>query len=258
MRALSAVLLAFLGCTALGASAVSAQALDLSKIDRTIRKEPAYQTKPKYCLLVFGPEAKTRVWLVLDGKVLYVDRNGDGDLTAPGKRVDNGSKDKKSLYFWGGNITAADGKTRYDDLRLYWISEEKFAIWICVNLGWKRDGPRPHPLEQGVEPFRRPSPRCELRFADRPQDAPIVHFDGPLTFELADDKRVLVRGANPSPLEVMLGTPGVGRGAFAAFTFWPTDTPALAEIAFPNRDPAGKPIVIQVPLKAGWLEAQKF
>ena len=49
-----------------------AGAADLTKVDRRIRKEPAYESKPKYCLLVFGPEAKHRVWLVLDGDVLYV------------------------------------------------------------------------------------------------------------------------------------------------------------------------------------------
>src|SRR5262245_57992670 len=69
-------------------SSAQISAVDLSKIDRTIAKEPAYQTKtPKYCLLVFGSEAKLRAWLVLDGNVMYVDRNGDGDLTGPGKRV---------------------------------------------------------------------------------------------------------------------------------------------------------------------------
>jgi hypothetical protein len=40
-----------------------AMAADLSKIDRTLAKEPKYQSKAKYCLLVFGPQAKTRVWL---------------------------------------------------------------------------------------------------------------------------------------------------------------------------------------------------
>jgi hypothetical protein len=44
-----------------------AVAEDLDKIDRTIRKQPIYASKdPKYCLLVFGPKADTRVWLVLD------------------------------------------------------------------------------------------------------------------------------------------------------------------------------------------------
>src|SRR5438067_1165710 len=64
-----------------------ASAADLSKIDRSITREPAYKGKPKYCLLVFGPEAKTKVWLVLDGDTLYVDRNGNGDLTENGERV---------------------------------------------------------------------------------------------------------------------------------------------------------------------------
>src|SRR5262245_65651509 len=57
-----------------GVAAAGDRATDLTKIDRTIAKEPAYKSKPKYCLLVFGPEAKMRVWLVLDGDVLYVDR----------------------------------------------------------------------------------------------------------------------------------------------------------------------------------------
>src|SRR5437588_1748457 len=65
-----------------------ARATDLKKLNRGIVKEPAYVTKqPKYCLLVFGPQATTRVWLVADGDFLYVDRNGNGDLTEPGERV---------------------------------------------------------------------------------------------------------------------------------------------------------------------------
>src|SRR5260370_28421990 len=61
---------------------------DQVKIDRSIGKEPVYKSKaPKYGLLVFGPEAKDRVWLVLDGDTLYVDRNGNGDLTDPGEKI---------------------------------------------------------------------------------------------------------------------------------------------------------------------------
>src|SRR5260221_55230 len=62
-------------------------AADLAKVDRTIIREPAYQSTPKYCLMVFGPEARTRVWLVQDGDTLYVDRNGNGDLTDAGEKV---------------------------------------------------------------------------------------------------------------------------------------------------------------------------
>src|SRR5687768_5001074 len=65
-----------------------ASAADLASVDRTIKKEPAYQSKsPRYALLVFGPEARDRVWLVHDGDTLYVDRNGDGDLTDDEEKV---------------------------------------------------------------------------------------------------------------------------------------------------------------------------
>jgi hypothetical protein len=51
-------------------------------------KEPAYRHEPRYALLVFGPDCEQRVWMVLDGTTLYVDRNGNGDLTEPNERVE--------------------------------------------------------------------------------------------------------------------------------------------------------------------------
>jgi len=50
----------------------SAEAVDLRKIDRSIRKEPVYESKdPRYCLLAFGAEANVLVWLVFDGDMGY-------------------------------------------------------------------------------------------------------------------------------------------------------------------------------------------
>src|SRR5262249_24705247 len=89
-------------------AAETGRAADLAKIDRTIGKEPAYQNKPGYCLLVFGPEAKTRVWLVKDGAVVYLDRNGNGDLTEEGERL--GASPGASA----GTITDSTGKTKYE------------------------------------------------------------------------------------------------------------------------------------------------
>ena len=78
-RLVSAVLVAIIGSPIFAA--------DLSTIDRTIVKEPVYSGQPRYCLLVFGPKATKRTWLVHDGQTLYVDRNGNGDLTDPGEKV---------------------------------------------------------------------------------------------------------------------------------------------------------------------------
>src|SRR5262249_25477630 len=107
------------------------RAADLAMVDRSIRKEPAYQTKaPKYCLLVFGPEAKTRVWLVLDGDTLYVDRNGNGDLTEKGKKVaaNKGARAKDAdgnLTFEAGEIH--DGKQTHKGLSLSVLKLEPYA-----------------------------------------------------------------------------------------------------------------------------------
>src|SRR5215470_17357354 len=91
-----------------GSTAVTACGADLTKIDRTIAKEPAYKGKPKYCLLVFGPDAKTRVWLVLDGDVLYVDRNGNGDLTDKGETVREKRVDDQASQFPAGELPSPD------------------------------------------------------------------------------------------------------------------------------------------------------
>jgi hypothetical protein len=74
-------------CAAVLAAAGRAEAVDYDKVERRLVKEPAYQTKnPRYALFLFGPEARLHVWVVLDGETLYVDRNGDGDLTAENER----------------------------------------------------------------------------------------------------------------------------------------------------------------------------
>src|SRR5687767_13811826 len=73
---------------AFAGGAASAAPPDLTGIRRAVDKEPAYESKaPRYCLLAIGPEAGFRVWLVLDGELLYVDRNGNGDLTEEGERL---------------------------------------------------------------------------------------------------------------------------------------------------------------------------
>src|SRR6516164_6560345 len=91
-----------------GNTAVTTWRADLTKIDRTIAKEPAYKSKPKYGLLVFGPEAKSRVWLVLDGDVLYVDKNGNGDLTEKDERIKQVSLPEKGHGFPIGDLSLPD------------------------------------------------------------------------------------------------------------------------------------------------------
>jgi hypothetical protein len=133
MRSLAAVMI-FVAC------AGTARAANLSKIDRSIRKEPAYQSKsPKYCLLVFGPEAAARVWLVLDGDTLYVDRNGNGDLTEDGERIGSAKlpprmKSYAQLFFDVRDLTPG-GKVDPKYPRMVMLRGKDGGYSVGVELG---------------------------------------------------------------------------------------------------------------------------
>jgi hypothetical protein len=103
---------------------------DLSKVDRTIVKEPSKLSQPRYCLMVFGPRAEVRIWMIKDGDRLYVDRNANGDLTeseeslAPTEcRQFTTIKDVKpvpyrQLKYDVGNLTPAHGAGMHTRLEI--------------------------------------------------------------------------------------------------------------------------------------------
>src|SRR5262249_13861078 len=88
-----------------------------------------------------------------------------------------------------------------------------------------------------------------LRFADRPQDAPIVHFDGPLAMTLHPMQK-LVRGQEIE-LRTGLGTPGLGKGTFAMIMYEGrvrAGVHPVAEIEFPPAAPGKEPLRATVTL----------
>jgi hypothetical protein len=111
------------------------------KLDRKIRKEPVYQTRtPKYGILMFGMEGKDRVWMVQDGDALYVDRNGDGDLTEPGKKVkaerwEGQTSEEEGFLFEAGDVTLG-GRT-HKALRLTFSPLKRFASSVLAGTAIK-------------------------------------------------------------------------------------------------------------------------
>jgi hypothetical protein len=256
------------------------------QIDRTVRKEPVYQSgSPGYCLLVFGPKAETRVWLVLDlvseptdpkgeKDVLYVDRDGDGDLTAPAKCVPVKMQVIKSMgprsflagvppapkeitryapRFEVGAIVEKDGRTRHSDLVVeigdYLGANRQVSISLKTHGGW---------MQYAHD--------TQLAFARRPQDAPVIHFNGPLTARLAPapvnwvpqrpDLRTtegfgipldaIARG-KATDLRVELGTLGQGEGTFASVSCnaLPENVHPVAELTFPAKAPGRPPLTVR-------------
>lgn len=253
-------------------------AADLSKVDRNINKEPAYRNKPKYCLLVFGPEARHRVWLVLDGDTLYVDKNSNGDLTEKGERIE-APRFKKSthpahaqersievgdlsvgrLMHTGmvvsqikyrrkvdtSNGTGASSPQEWQDyLDSIWRRTPDGTICdVSINLDPKCYGRFGETKNVHVPHFAWIDQKGQLTFAERLQSAPVVHFGGPLTLRISPDQK-LCRGVEDNRITLCLGTPGLGAGAFATMSYdlVPRNVHPIVEVQFPPKEPGQKPV----------------
>jgi hypothetical protein len=239
--------------------AASAEAVDLTKIERSIRKEPAYQTKnPQYCLLVLGPEAKVRVWLVVDGDVLYVDRNGNGDLTEPGERISphhalhNSPKrpDMKLMCDFFVRPAAKDGRSDGKSI-LMCAPDVTFLLVEHFIPADDRDDAvaamfRKHPFRVDVGTARTDQD-SSLAFASRPGDAPILHVDGPRQLALHPYSDSLRRGETRS-LAVQMLTPGLGASMRMESAEGMENIHPVADIECPPRWPGAEPIRFRIEL----------
>jgi hypothetical protein len=221
----------------------SARAVDYSQVDRTIAKEPAYQSPPKYALLLFGKEAKLRIWVVLDGQTLYLARNADGDLTGNQKRfarieecrdVEINDPGEKISYLIRHVQTHQDK----EQTREFLMADIDVKGSVCY------------------------SQYCSVELKGRAGEAKIAHFDGPLTMgpltvnwklptELA-----LVTGDKPTDLRGHVGTMDAEHGCWvvvrshnnATKSAFPEGVYPVVDIQYPPKAPGGVPLKKRYPL----------
>jgi hypothetical protein len=250
-------------------SSAKLDAEDLARIERIIAKEPAYRSQPKYCLLVFGREARTRLWLVQDGDALYVDRNGNGDLTEPGKKVSaekNDNVEAGEYEFKVGDvrdgarlhknlivgISKLDHLADQDDTVKEFLAKNPKARWYSIHADVEMPGRKgtgvggrvcQHTFYADVNGF--------LQFADRPQEAPVVHFDGPLQITLFGRQQLMV--GREVDVVLGVGTAGVGPGSTAFMEYEggaiPEKLYPVVDIVYPPRHPGDRPVHEQIVLK---------
>jgi hypothetical protein len=241
-------------------------ATDRTKIDRTILKEPAYRTKaPKYGLLAFGSEGKDRVWLVRDGDTLYVDRNGNGDLTEPGEKVAAEKKPGRKLEEEGGDFNVGDvtvgGRMHkalavsFLPLRQYadrwWpgvkaaLAKDPKALAVRINADVAVPGIKGGSLGGRLAFTAGPADRAGvLLFAATPAQAPVALLGGPLqvTFE---GERPSLRVGRTNGLTVVVGTQGVGPGTFAMLDYEdtvPASAKPVADVLLSSAKPGAPPL----------------
>jgi hypothetical protein len=210
-------------------------AADYAQIDRTLKREPAYRSKaPKYALLLFGPEAKVRVWVVLDGDAVYLDRNGDGDLTGPGERFEKPSECKDI------EIADPDGKTRYRITGVQTYPDGGDPARPALDVSVDVEGPVAYRQYGGG------------RLADGPRGAPVAHFHGPLAAGPVTVNwgvpagLALAAGDKPTDLRALVGTMSAGAGCWVAVrsqagdkAAFPAGVHPVADIEFPPKAPGG-------------------
>jgi hypothetical protein len=238
MRKLFLVLLGLL------LAAPAALAVDYQKIDRKLAKEPAYSSgKPRYALLLFGREAALRAWAVLDGDALYLDRNGDGDLTGKDERFATRTHCKDVT------LLGPDGKTKYVITSVGGYEDKKTGqTSLMVNV-----------TVEGPVKYRQ---YCDVVVRDSPAKAGVAHFDGPLTAQpitvywKLPPGLALKLGNEENDVRLLVGTLDEKAGCWTVVrthegeksAFGPDIHPRV-EIAWPAAASAGPPITQQITLK---------
>lgn len=245
-------------------------AADLTRIERRIGKEPAYESKPRYCLLVFGPHAKTRVWLVQDGHNLYVDRNANGDLTDGGEKI-AAQKSGQPLAPGGDHSFEVsdirDGELTHKSLRVRLLNRSDVGNLDAREKEFWKKNPKGHLYHLGVQvemPGRKGAgvgDRVQqevgmadiggfLQFAESAKDAPIIHFGGPWQITLSRPRRAAV--GREFDLSLSVGTSGLGTGTTTNVAYErliPENAQPTVEVTYPAEKKGGKPVHERYELK---------
>ena len=179
----------------------------LDGVERKIAKEPKYLSKPRYALLVFGTKAASQVWIVEDGKTLYVDKNANGDLTDDGPPITPTNVKEWMLEgtarfqfdYVLDEITTAGGAKHTEFCVHRWNHGEKedtYGILVTV------DGQTP--MYAGW---------VSTLWATSPQAVPLIHFGGPLQPKRLLRTKEFVIGSGGVRLSIAFTNPGSGAGA---------------------------------------------
>jgi hypothetical protein len=181
------------------------------------------------------------VWLVHDGDTLYVDRNGNGDLTEPGEKVaakqdKHGDPDSQRYQFQVGEL--ALGGRLHKELTVETVPIAQYtdavkntpnakaavaadpkAIAYYLSLNVEKPGFKGMGVGGRVITIVGPrDPTGTLIFAATPAAAPVIHIDGPLHIS-CEDERPSLKLDRDNDFVLIVGAPGHGPGTFAMLAY---------------------------------------
>ncbi len=197
-----------------------------SHFDRGIIKEPSYESAPKYSLITLGNSGDVKVWMVEDGRRLFVDKNGNGDLTddgppiRPSKVRDLGGNRWDFEYLLDA-ITPTNGSRHTSFVLRRWNyndKEDNYGLSLSVNgkmpmyAGW-----------------------FGTFWSTNREQAPVIHFGGPFTPKLLRRKEFTI-GEKQQRLSLCFLNPGSGPGAQSRLSIdaWPRHVVPRLNIEWPT------------------------
>jgi len=247
-----------LGMVLATSSAEAGDLVDLTKVDRTIVKEPKYKNQPHYALLVFGPNADRRAWMVMDGDdVLYIDRNGNGDLTEEGERVVVDAEATKKLKiseaaYTGMNVFEIGTVAGHRLMLQFWVRKKDYVPtdnFTKVTMKEREVNDWENASLYRMVP-EKGGAQNPIIFAARPADAQITNLGGRLTFSPRWGDRQRLKPDDETHFDVHVGWCCLAPRNCKEPIFSPLTTLEVpktihprAVFEFPNKE-AGKPPII--------------
>jgi hypothetical protein len=202
--------------------------------------------EPEYCWLLFGPDAKVRVLVRLEGETVSLDHYANGKPTGRKEHFRNRSECE--------NITLADpdGKTSYVITRM---SGSVVKAGVPTELFVHVD-------INGSVNYRQ---YCDImEMTDDPETARLAHFHGPLTVEVRKlywkipPGLCLQRGNKPTDIFVNIGTMDAEKGCWVVVRThdeknrpaFPKGVHPFVDVEFPPKKEADPSIHRRYPLEA--------
>jgi hypothetical protein len=194
--------------------ALKSASVDFSKVDRTIKKLPKYVGEPLYALLLLGPEGKTRIWMALDKSkesridydILYIDRDGDGELGEEGERIAGAADEHDRTVMLVGKVEFAEAKLLLENFKVIRYPKETPPMnFVSFTINGKVR------MTGGYG-----NNDTYLKFKPTLDEAPILLADpwGPLSFHHAGPDELKV--GQEETVMLYVGNRGSGFGSFTA------------------------------------------
>lgn len=203
----------------------------------------------RYALILLGNEPEARVWIIVDGERVYVDKNANGDLTEtdellaqPNHITVDANTSVRFAEYEVKDFTPVAGQPA-GELKITRVGENSRYI-ISMN--------------RGVYQFARQDKQGYLTLGDSIEQAAVLRFGGTLQFiplvrgwpDEVHYQLVLHPGENL--LTALLGTPGIGPGSTVSSTapLVQGEKPLIAKVTLviPAANPNDDPIEIKLDL----------